>query len=660
VHSHVYTILADAHALSGYIYGLRSPSVVVQLTVTLTREQADRITQVNALMASVLPTAAAPAESLWQGVGPRQMAVTCMMYWTAALQRAAGQTIFETGKIIGSGSAGEGRFQVAIPVAEHGQASLGLALGWIVDVLNAAWAGSTVPEQRGRLPAVMKQLKHAAALGSNVPHFLRGAFSLNIPFSIVAGRVYQFGQGSRARWLDSSFTDETPQISAGLARSKQLTAVALRRAGLPVPQHVVVSKVEDALRVAKNLGYPVVIKPADQDGGLGVAAGLKTPQDVKNVFPLARKHSRRILVEKHFEGRDYRLTVFHGKIIRAIERIPGSVNGDGIHSIRELVEQLNRDPHRGDGAHSPLKRLSFDDEALQLLGDEGLTPDSIPAARKFVRLRRTANITRGGTPVVVFDQVHPDNRLLAIRAAAILRLDLAGVDLLIPDIRRSWMETGAIICEVNGQPTLGQVTTANLYVKILRNLVTGDGRIPIVVVLGDAADSELATRIGLKMSEAGFQQGRADLSGTYIGETCVAKGSGAFVGGQMLLADRSVEVVVLNVNDIQILRKGLPFDRFDVLVVAGSFIRLPTKMQPQAEVGAKSLMHDLLKALLPACLGDIYLLPGAETGALMERAVPKERVHHLNEDIEGAAAVICAALVEADAGHRSSNGVSGS
>jgi cyanophycin synthetase len=128
----------------------------------------------------------------------------------------------------------------------------------------------------------------------------------------------------------------------------------------------------------------------------------------------------------------------------------------------------------------------------------------------------------------------------------------------------------------------------------------------------------------------------------------------------MLLADRSVEVIVLNVNDVQILRRGLPFDRFDVLVVAGSFIQIPTKIPPQTEISAKSLSQDVLKALLPACLGDIFLLPGAEAGALMEKIVPKERLHHLNEDIESAAATICAALIEADAGHRSSNGVSGS
>ena len=159
---------------------------------------------------------------------------------------------------------------------------------------------------------------------------------------------------------------------------------------------------------------------------------------------------------RNISGRDYRLNVFNGELIWAIERVPGGVTGDGKSSITKLVELLNSDPLRGEGTHAPLKQLNLDDEARQLLRQYSRDENSVPAEGEFVRLRRNANVATGGTPVSVFDQIHPDNKLLAIRAAAALRLDLAGVDLLIPDIGQSWKLGGAAVCEVNSQPNLGQ------------------------------------------------------------------------------------------------------------------------------------------------------------------------------------------------------------
>jgi hypothetical protein len=61
-----------------------------------------------------------------------------------------------------------------------------------------------------------------------------------------------------------------------------------------------------------------------------------------------------------------------------------------------------------------------------------------------------------------------------------LRLDLAGVDLLVPDIARSWRETGGGICEVNAQPQL----SGHLPRSLLPKLVSRRGRIPVVVLIG--------------------------------------------------------------------------------------------------------------------------------------------------------------------------------
>src|SRR5690606_15149419 len=83
----------------------------------------------------------------------------------------------------------------------------------------------------------------------------------------------------------------------------------------------------------------------------------------------------------------------------------------------------------------------------------------------------------------IADLVHPDNRDLAVRVSRLMRLDMAGIDMITPDITRSWREVGGAICEVNAQPQL-TVSRLDIPFKIVGGLVRGDGRIPVVVVLG--------------------------------------------------------------------------------------------------------------------------------------------------------------------------------
>ena len=52
------------------------------------------------------------------------------------------------------------------------------------------------------------------------------------------------------------------------------------------------------------------------------------------------------------------------------------------------------------------------------------------------------------------DVVHPDNRKMALRAAAASGLDAVGIDFITRDISRSYKEVGGAICELNAKPGL--------------------------------------------------------------------------------------------------------------------------------------------------------------------------------------------------------------
>lgn len=403
---------------------------------------------------------------------------------------------------------------------------------------------------------------------SNVPRFIRAAHEMDLPFRELPGQFLLLGQGKHGRWLDSTFTDATPFISTQIARNKLQAAAHLRLAGLPVPPHHRVGSSADAISAAKALGYPVVVKPANLDGGTGVAAGLVDAAEVSSAFDAARRHSSEIIVEKHIEGRDYRLTVFEGETVWAVERVPGGVTGDGRSSIADLVASTNADSRRGIGDHAALKRLSLDSEAMAMLDREGLSPESVPTLGRFVRLRRAANVASGGMPVAVFDQVHPENLRLAVRAAEALRLDLAGVDLIIPDIARSWREGGAAICEVNAQPQLGGTTSAHVYPQILKAMVAGSGRIPCAILAGFGADGTLAHEVGLLLDARGLSAGWFDGKEVCLAGERSQEGACQFrQAGDLLVASRDCSAMVLQVPAEENLANGLPFTRYDVLAI---------------------------------------------------------------------------------------------
>lgn len=324
------------------------------------------------------------------------------------------------------------------------------------------------------------ELKQSVPKNVNTLPFLIAAQELGIPVHAITKSLYRYGWGENSRLMDSSLTQFTSSIGCNAARNKIVAKHLLREAGLPVITGIQVNTPSDAWQAAQKLGLPIVIKPLAADGGLEVHVKLTRESDIKRAAQAVLSQNHQILVERYYEGKDYRFQIFRGKVFRCIERIPGGVTGDGVSTIRMLLQLLNNQPDRGQKGSGKKKAIiEFDMEARRLLNDQGLTVDSVPNKGSFIALRGAANISRGGEMRDVIGEAHPDNLLLATRAAIALNLDLAGVDIIMNDIGKSWFETGAAICEVNAQPQM-----SSHHKDILSKLVPNQGRIRIDIILG--------------------------------------------------------------------------------------------------------------------------------------------------------------------------------
>ena len=439
------------------------------------------------------------------------------------------------------------------------------ALHWAGEAANAAMIDvAAVDGPADWLGQLESRLDRFAESGTNRFSILSAAYRMGISVSALTSEVVVLGQGKNARWMNSSITDLTPAIGVRIATNKQATASVLRAAGLPGPQHHRVASAKAAVEAAEKLGYPVVVKPADQEQGRGVAANLRDADMVAQAWEQASAVSKNILVERHAEGNTHRLTVFQGRVIRVTQRITAGVVGDGKHTIESLVALKTSLPaHRPRGWQSDHSRVSLDSEALGLLAQNGLTPASVPAAGQHVRLRRRDNISAGGENVkMTLAQVHPDNIRVAEDAALLLKLDFAGIDLITPNIADSWLTNSAVICEVNSQPQLGANSHADAYEAILQALVPSDGRIPLHLVIcqdAPALHQELVTKLSAQLGVSAI----SSRYGLYRhGERCSMAFDDGFAAAQALLHRWDIEACACLMSPSDIVQHGLPADVF--------------------------------------------------------------------------------------------------
>ena len=272
-------------------------------------------------------------------------------------------------------------------------------------------------------------------------------------------------------------------------------------------------------------------------------------------------------------GDDHRLMVVNGVLVAAARRMPGHVVGDGSSTIADLVKEVNKDPRRGAGHENMLTRLELDDAADRLLAAKGYDHDTVPPEGELVFLRKTANLSTGGTAIDVTDVIHPDNRLMAERAIRAVGLDIGGVDFLTTDITKSYRDTGGAICEINAGPGMrmhiapseGKGRDVGGAVMDMLFPAGSPTRIPIAALTGTNGKTTTARMLAHVLKMAGLVVGQTSTDAVYIDGNVTVKGdmTGPVAAG-MVLRDPMVDMAVIETARGGIVRAGLGYRFCDV------------------------------------------------------------------------------------------------
>jgi cyanophycin synthetase len=537
----------------------------------------------------------------------------------AELQRAARIPVFEPGRILAlqADETRPGSWQCEVSVAHIDyvpaqstrlvyDAAILLVLGVATDPESFAVAEPLYQQLELK---VLQPLRSVMQVGMSALPLLACAHERGIPWRHLGAGVFQLGWGAHRVQILHSKVDSDSALGVAVAQNKWVASEWMRRAGLPAPLHRLVGNEMEAVAAQSTFGWPLVVKPADRDRGEGVTVDITSETALGSAFRQASGLSSQVLVERQVRGVCHRLLVVRGEVLYAVKRLPIAVQGDGQRTISELIAAANAvQLALPSWARAPL--YPSDEPALACLQQADWNLDSVPPTGVWAALRRIESTQWGGLDEDYSASLHPDNAAIACQAAALFGLDVAGVDIISPDITRAWHENGAIINEVNSAPVLGQSDSSRRSLPhVLTRLLPAEGRISIEVCVGASQALQMARECQQSWQEQGVA--------CYVTSHCVtidACGTvvpmaqdGLFARCTALLANKAVAALVLVVQTDEVLDYGLPVDRVNRLMTSGE----PLATWNQVESTDETVRIDEVLAFLSNLCGESQVFSNA-------------------------------------------------
>ncbi|OLO42338.1 hypothetical protein BTR23_03715 [Alkalihalophilus pseudofirmus] len=278
-------------------------------------------------------------------------------------------------------------------------------------------------------------------------------------FAEKPGKLFSLTSENRTHYFFRTRGDKVTNEAVEIGADKEKTKHHLSKAGISVPEGQRFdqgNEDEEVINYAKTLGFPVVLKPTDGSFGRGVITNIQDEVTFNEALSHVRKNLNYtdVIVERYVQGEEYRLYVVGDQVVAAIHRIPANVVGDGVRSIKALIEHKNNERKENPRLISCL--IKVDKEMINFIHSKGLTLDSVPGNGEKVFLTEKSNISIGGDPIDVLDELPLQVKDTAVRSVqSIPDLYHGAVDLMIENDQP--IQSATVILELNPTAQIGSL-----------------------------------------------------------------------------------------------------------------------------------------------------------------------------------------------------------
>ncbi|MDX8047096.1 acylphosphatase [Gracilibacillus sp. S3-1-1] len=247
------------------------------------------------------------------------------------------------------------------------------------------------------------------------------------------GKLFSLSLGDKTHYFFKSRGDKVSNEAVTAGADKESTKEYLVKNKVNTPKSKLFtqdSTIEEVVKYVETIGYPVVVKPVNGSFGRHVYTNITEATELQNTFQKIKKVTNDdILVEQYIEGTDYRIYVVADQVVGAIKRIPANVVGNGVNTIKQLIDQKNEQRKENPRLFSCLIQLNQD--MIDFVLAQGHEFDDVLPEGKQLFLTDKSNISIGGDPVDVLDELSEATKQAAVAALqAIPSLPHGAVDVM--------------------------------------------------------------------------------------------------------------------------------------------------------------------------------------------------------------------------------------